>query len=238
MIIQMVRTAEQINPAAGEHKSVTLQLTQVAARQTAELAQTLNAVERITQSVQAVAVNAQQANEISTSTGLQGTAIDKTVKRLLKLRETVAHTAKKVQQLDESSQKISQVVSLIHQIALQTSSLSINPPLETAPPQAGVLELHPASIELDIESMNLMKGVQIEDAQRSSIEQILEASHQVDQLMQTIAKATLSHAQTAQAVAQLLQAITLAPKPHPETAQIASGSLPPFSSPMNCWQNL
>ncbi|MEP0816561.1 methyl-accepting chemotaxis protein [Trichocoleus desertorum GB2-A4] len=234
----MVRTAEQINPAAGEHESATHQLTQVATRQTAELAQTLNAGERITQSVQAVAVNAQQATEIATLTGLQGTAIDKTVKRLLKLRETVACTAKKVQQLDESSQKISQVVSLIHQIALQTSSLSINPTLETAPPQVGGLELHPASIELDMELMNLMKGIQMEDAQRSSIEQILEASHQVDQLMQTIAKATLSHAQTAQTVAQLLQAIAFAPKPHPETAQIASSSLPAFSSPMNCWQNL
>lgn len=58
--------------------------------------------------------------------------MDRTVQSILSLRETVAQTANKVKRLGESSQQITKVVTLIHQIALQTNVLAINASIEAA----------------------------------------------------------------------------------------------------------
>jgi methyl-accepting chemotaxis protein len=207
-----------------------LHLTQVAARQTAELAQTRNAVEQMTQSIRAVAVNAQQTTGMAASTELEELAIDKTVQRLLRLQETVAHTARKVQRLDESSQQISQVVSSIHQIALQIPLLKMNATLATAPPQDTSQDLAPIAAEKgDLAVGSVLQDVKLQDAQlqdaHRSIKQIVEASHQVEQLIRAIARATVSQAQTSQAVAQLIQAIASASEPTSEVAHSAAAFL-------------
>jgi len=230
----MTRTAGPVNPSPSEPDFAMLHLTQVEARQTIEFAQTIDAVERMTESIQAVAVNAQQTTEIAISAELEGLAIDKTVQRLLKLRETVAHTARKVQRLDESSQQISQVVSSIHQIALQIPLLRINATVATAPPQGEGQDLSSIAAAIgDLVAESARQEAKLEDAQRS-IEQILQASHQVDQLMQAIARATVFQAQTSQAVAQLMQTIALASqpasKPTSEVTHIAVAFLSQSSS--------
>jgi twitching motility protein PilJ len=56
--------------------------------------------------------------------------MDQAVTGILNLRSTVGETAKKMKRLGESSQKISQVVSLIDEIALKTSLLAINASVE------------------------------------------------------------------------------------------------------------
>jgi methyl-accepting chemotaxis protein PixJ len=249
--------ADPVHSVASENEFAILQLTQVTEKQTADFAHTLSAVEQMTQSIQAVATNAQQVTEIATSTETEELAINKTVRRLLKLRETVAHTAKKVQQLDASSQKISQVVSLIHQIVLQIPLLSTSTSGKSTPPveppdlaqdltavvaEIGHLtasspvvhstrvvqdpELHPSSGELTFgeQATDLSPENPLESAKRTLAE-ISEASHTVDQLMQAIAKATVSHVQTSQTVADLMQAIVSASEPTPETAHLVSAFL-------------
>ena len=56
--------------------------------------------------------------------------MDKTVNSIFQLRTTVGETAKKMKRLGESSQKISQVVSLIEEMALKTNLLAINASVE------------------------------------------------------------------------------------------------------------
>jgi methyl-accepting chemotaxis protein PixJ len=95
---------------------------------------TLNSVEQISQSIQAVASNASQAAQISEetySTALKSSGdMELTVDSILSLRTTVGETAKKMKRLGESSQKISQVVSLMEEIALKTNLLAINASVE------------------------------------------------------------------------------------------------------------
>jgi twitching motility protein PilJ len=88
----------------------------------------------MSQSIQEVAQNASQAAKISDdtySTVLNSSnAMDQTVNSIVNLRTTVGETAKKMKRLGESSQKISQVVSLIEEIALKTNLLAINASVE------------------------------------------------------------------------------------------------------------
>ena len=56
--------------------------------------------------------------------------MDLTVNSILELRSTVGETSKKMKRLGESSQKISQAVSFIEEIALRTNVLAINASVE------------------------------------------------------------------------------------------------------------
>ena len=58
--------------------------------------------------------------------------MDKTVESIVSLRTNVGETAKKMKRLGESSQNISQVVSLIEEIALKTNLLAINASVEAS----------------------------------------------------------------------------------------------------------
>ena len=95
-----------------------------------ETRNTLMSVEQLSQSIQTVATNADRAEKIADDTYntiINSTKnMDLTVESILTLRATVSETGKKMKRLDESSQKISEAVSLIEAIALKTNVLAIN----------------------------------------------------------------------------------------------------------------
>ncbi|RMF23720.1 MAG: hypothetical protein D6756_08235, partial [Cyanobacteria bacterium J083] len=99
-----------------------------------ETRNTLVSVEEMSESIQTVAKNASQAEKITEDTYtmvVNSTSnMDLTVKSIIDLRSTVGETAKKMKRLGESSQKISQVVSFIQEIALKTNVLAINASVE------------------------------------------------------------------------------------------------------------
>ncbi len=136
IVTQVKDTTTDLNFSLGENEQATRQLADEALSQAEEITRTLDSVETMTQSIQEVAESARQAAEVartaSTTVQAGGEAMDRTVEGILGLRETVAETAKKVKRLGESSQKISKVVSLINQIALQTNLLAINASIEAA----------------------------------------------------------------------------------------------------------
>ncbi len=95
-----------------------------------ETRDTLMSVEQMSQSIQTVAQNANEAEKIADDTyqtiADSTSNMDLTVDSIVNLRTTVQETAKKMQLLGESSQKISQAVSFIEEIALKTNVLAIN----------------------------------------------------------------------------------------------------------------
>ena len=99
-----------------------------------ETRNTLISVEQMSESIQAVAANANQAEQIADDTYntvlTSATNMDSTVDSILNLRTTVGETSKKMKRLGESSQKISQAVSFIEEIALRTNILAINASVE------------------------------------------------------------------------------------------------------------
>ncbi|MBE9044483.1 HAMP domain-containing protein [Pleurocapsales cyanobacterium LEGE 10410] len=128
--IEAKQSSEQVGTSLKQNEQAIRQLAQQAITEAEETRSTLIYVEQMSQSIQTVAANASQAEQIADdtyTTALNSTNdMDSTVDSILDLRTTVSETAKKMQRLAESSQKISQAVTLIEEIALKTNVLAIN----------------------------------------------------------------------------------------------------------------
>jgi methyl-accepting chemotaxis protein len=134
--IEVKQGSGQVSTSLGTNERDIRQLSDRSIAEAAEIRGTLNSFEQMTDSIQEVATNANQASAIANDAYVvvqEGTeAMAQTVTSILSLRTTVGETAKKMKRLGESSQKISQVVTLIEEIALKTNLLAINASVEAS----------------------------------------------------------------------------------------------------------
>ena len=128
--IEAKQSSGQVGLSLQQNEQSIRKLAEQAIAEAEETRSTLIYVEQMSQSIQTVAANASQAEQIADdtyNTVLSSTNdMDSTVDSILSLRTTVSETANKMQRLAESSQKISQAVSLIEEISLKTNVLAIN----------------------------------------------------------------------------------------------------------------
>ena len=136
IVSQVKQTAEQVNTSIDDNQGSIAQLTNEAVQQAEQIALTLASVEQMTQSIQQVAFNAQEAAKVariaSNKAETGGENVNRTATSMVQLRETIDETSTKVKRLGDASQQISRVISLINQIALQTNLLAINASIEAA----------------------------------------------------------------------------------------------------------
>ena len=136
IVTQVKGTTGEVNTSLGETEGSLRQLAEDAQKQSEEITRTLYSVQKMTLSIQEVASSARQAAQVarraSERAELGEEAMERTVRGILTLQGTVGDTAKKVQRLGESSQKISKVAALINRIAIQTNLLAINAGVEAA----------------------------------------------------------------------------------------------------------
>ncbi|MEM7592409.1 MAG: methyl-accepting chemotaxis protein [Cyanobacteria bacterium P01_A01_bin.83] len=132
--IEAKQSSGQVGESLKQNEAEIRSLAEQAIAEAKETRDTLLSVEQMSESIQAVAQNASQVEKISNDTYntivSSTNNMDLTVDSILELRSTVGDTAKKMKRLGESSQKISQAVSLIEEIALKTNVLAINASVE------------------------------------------------------------------------------------------------------------
>ncbi|MGK7898083.1 MAG: methyl-accepting chemotaxis protein [Xenococcus sp. (in: cyanobacteria)] len=128
--IEAKRSTHQVGTSLQENELAIRLLAEQAISEAQETRDTLTSVEQMSQSIQEVAASANQAEQIvddTYNTIVDSTGnMDLTVDSILNLRTTVGETANKMKRLRESSAKISEVVSVIEEIALKTNVLAIN----------------------------------------------------------------------------------------------------------------
>ncbi len=128
--IEARQSTIQVKNSLKQNESAIRLLAKQAIAEEKETRNTVMSVQQMSHSIQEVAHNANQAEQIvndTYNTILTSTEnMDLTVDSIFNLRNTVGETAKKMKRLGESSQKISQAVSFIEEIALKTNVLAIN----------------------------------------------------------------------------------------------------------------
>jgi methyl-accepting chemotaxis protein PixJ len=200
IVTQVKKAATQVNTSLGDNEVSIRQLSQEALQQAEDTTRTLDSVEQMTRSIQQVAENARLAAVVartaSSTAEAGGLAMDRSVKNIFTLRETVSETAKKVKRLGESSQKISKVASLIDQIALQTNLLAINAGIEAArageegqgfavvAEEVGELAARSAAATKEIEKIveNIQQEtLEVVEAMELGTTQVVEGTHLVEE---------------------------------------------------------
>ena len=133
---QVKASSGKVSSSLDENGHAIQGLAEQAIQETEQTRNTLESIKQMSHSIEDVATNAGKAASISDeaySTVKEGSAaMDQTVDSILNLRNTVGETSKKIKRLGESSQKISQVVALIEEIALKTNLLAINASVEAS----------------------------------------------------------------------------------------------------------
>jgi len=133
---QVQKSSKQVISALEKDEQSIKELTKEAIEENYKTMDILVSVKNMSETIAKIAQSANQAATLAddaySATEESSKGMDATVNTIVSLRNTVGETAKKMKRLGESSQKISQVVSLIEEIALKTNLLAINASVEAS----------------------------------------------------------------------------------------------------------
>ncbi len=238
--IQTKSSASRVSLSLGDNEVTIRQLAEEAVIEAEQIKETLSFVANISESIQEVADNAEKTATISNdafATAQEGNqAMDLTVESIQGLRTTVGDTAKKIKRLGESAQQVSQVVSLIDEIALKTNLLAINASVEAAragelgqgftavAEQVGALAEQSANATKEISQ--LVQGIQRETqevvaAMEVGTTQVVASTHLVEDT-KTRLQAVLEKSQD---IDRLMQSISQATVSQAETSQMVTETM-------------
>ncbi len=136
LVEEVKSTAIHAESLAKESENSVQKFSSASLAQSDGIAQALEAVEQNTQSIAQVAQSAQDAAGVARKAAIAAregdVKMDRTVGSIKAIRSTVAATSKKMKQLAESSQEVSQIVSIISSISEKTNLLAFNASIEAA----------------------------------------------------------------------------------------------------------
>lgn len=240
-IVSQVQAAAQSVSATAVHSSQAVQaVVSDAERQTALISSALSQVEEMLQSIQGVALRAKQAEETVQLASQVVEAGDQSADRALAgitaLKSTVTDTARKVEWLGSSSEKITKVVKVIRNFAAQTNLLALNASIEAA--RAGeegesfavvaekvrALAQQSAAATSEIEAVVAEIQSQIQEvmvAMTNGAQQAEAGTKLVEEVRQTLTEITQASSQTN----KLVQEIAQAASQQTETSQVVSETM-------------
>ncbi len=225
-IVSQVQTVAQYLASSAVSSSQAVQaVVSDAERQAAFIASALSQVQEMLHSIQGVAVRAKQAEETvqlaNQVVEVGDQSADKALAGITALKNTVADTARKVERLGSSSEKITKVVKVIRNFAAQTNLLALNASIEAA--RAGeegesfavvaekvrALAQQSASATSEIEATVEEIQSQIQEVVRAmttGAQQAETGTKLVEQVRQTLTEITQASSQANKLVQEIAQA--------------------------------
>ena len=225
IVTQVLDASQQVAETTLTNETSVQQLSVEAITQAENISSALDEIQAMTESIRAVAMNAEEAEAVVKqaveSVELGDEAMNRTVDGIMAIRETVAETAKKVKRLGESTQKISKVVNLISSFAEQTNLLALNASIEAA--HAGeegrgfavvadeVRSLAQQSAQATAEIEKTVAEIQAETnevvaAMESGTEQVVTGTKLVEETRGNLNRITVASAKINQLVAEIAKA--------------------------------
>ncbi len=234
IIIQVQESAQKVATTSQNSETSMVTLTKLAQDQFQEISKSLEKIEQMGRSTQAVAENAllvenavQKANN---TVKLGDNAMNRTVEGIQVIRDTVSQTSKKIKRLSESANKISKAVSLISNLATQTNVLAFNAAIEAT--RAGeygkgfavvadeVRSLSKQSAAATTEIEKLVQETQAEtmevaNAMEQGIQQVVDGTNLVNETRQSLNEIVAATAE----ISKLVVGITKATQRQKEQSQ-------------------
>ncbi len=240
-IVTQVKTATQTVAETTNNNENAIQSLSIGAdKQTQEIKAILTKIQAMADSMQTVALNAEQAETIikqaSAKVQAGDLAINQTVDKIVTLGQTTAETKEQVKRLGKASRKITKAVELIRKIALQTNVLAVNTSIEAA--RAGeeglgftvvadeVQSLAAQSAQTATEIEKLVLEMQAEtskviQAMEDSSKQVLSGSKQVEETRIALQEITVASAQ----INQLVEAVNNLATEQSQTSQVVTTAI-------------
>ncbi|MEQ9669043.1 GAF domain-containing protein [Coleofasciculus sp. G2-EDA-02] len=225
IVKQVQQSSRQVAQTSQASEAAIAGLAQQAQRQFQALEQTLEQIQMMVNTTEAVGASARQVNEAvqrANETVQAGDeAMNRTVDGIMDIRETVAETSKRLKRLSESTQKVSRVVNLISNFTTQTQLLALNASIEAT--RAGeygrgfvvvadeVRSLARQSAEATTEIAQLVQEIQMGTAEVSTvmetgIQQVAIGTNQVNEAREYLYAIVEATSQISQVVAGITQA--------------------------------
>ncbi|ACB53539.1 methyl accepting chemotaxis protein [Crocosphaera subtropica ATCC 51142] len=225
LVTQVKTVAQQFSDTSNNNEQLIETLTAEALKQVEQITVAGDRLTAMSHSINLVAENAEHTlmafQQAAESVVAGENAMNETVEGMMAIQDTVSETAKKIQHLGESSQKISKVVSLIGRFAAQTHLLALKASIEAA--RAGeegrgfaviadeVRSLATSSAEATTEIETLVNSIQTETKEvtqtmKMGTEQVLRGTELVQQTRSSLHGITTASQQINELVSAISQA--------------------------------
>ncbi|MEM9088061.1 MAG: GAF domain-containing protein [Cyanobacteria bacterium P01_F01_bin.53] len=222
IVLQVQDAANQVGETSKFSETSAVSVTEQAEQQAKALSQALARVQKMVNSTEAVAKDAQQveaaAQQANQIVQRGDTAMNRTVDGIMAIRSTVAETNQRIKRLSESSQKVSKIVSLISHFTTQTQLLALNASIEaTRAGQYGrgfavvadeVRSLARQSAEAATEIEQFVQEIQmgtaeVSTAMETGIQQVAEGTDMVTDARQNLTAIVEATGQISQLIADI-----------------------------------
>jgi twitching motility protein PilJ len=136
VVLNINETTQETSKAAEEATKIAKELAISSEEQAQEISETTNSVDAIVDSIGKVSLNASKSEIVALESvkiaSKGGEVVRNTVSGMERIQAQIVDTSEKIRRLSESSQEISEIVSLIDGIAEQTNILSLNAAIQAA----------------------------------------------------------------------------------------------------------